>query len=167
MSVFVVFETFGDTLKKDLDVDALEKKTRDVEGIAVSDQTPKLSGSYLIDKLEELRLQKAIPIQSVVAITGTRARIEEPLRRAMESMGLDPNCLVVVNVREQCAWVHGDREASTAKAERLVRAGIQKARMLTPLKRQVVDRFNGINTFADMLRVEPDPWNLPSRSNEQ
>ena len=48
---------------------------------------------------------------------------------------------------------------------RLRVAGVSDAGLLELM--QVVDRFNGINTFADLLRVEPDPWNLPPRSNEQ
>lgn len=47
---------------------------------------------------------------------------------------------------------------------RLRAAGVTDAGLLELM--QVVDRFNGINTFADMLLVEPDPWNLPPRSNE-
>lgn len=50
-------------------------------------------------------------------------------------------------------------------ARRLRAAGVTDAGLLELM--QVVDRFSGINTFADMLQIEPDPWNLPPRSNEQ
>lgn len=43
---------------------------------------------------------------------------------------------------------------------RLRAAGVTDAGLLELM--QVVDRFNGINTFADLLLVEPDPWNLPA-----
>ncbi len=44
-------------------------------------------------------------------------------------------------------------------AQRLRAAGVTDAGLMELM--QVVDRFNGINKFADMLLVEPDPWNLP------
>lgn len=42
---------------------------------------------------------------------------------------------------------------------RLRAAGVTDSGLMELM--QVVDRFNGINKFADMLRVEPDSWNLP------
>ena len=42
---------------------------------------------------------------------------------------------------------------------RLRAAGVTDAGLMELM--QVVDRFNGINKFADVLLVEPDPWNIP------
>lgn len=49
---------------------------------------------------------------------------------------------------------------------RLRAAGVTDAGLMELM--QVVDRFNGINKFADLLLVEPDAWNLspPGASNE-
>ncbi|MBS7630568.1 hypothetical protein KEJ47_03170, partial [Candidatus Bathyarchaeota archaeon] len=144
MSTLVIFETFGGTLKQELDIDRLERIMSEMSGVAATVQTSHLSSSYLIDTVEKLRYEMSLPIESVVAVTGTRTRVEEPLKKGMMALGLDPNRLVVVNVREQCAWVHDDGASANTKAERLIKAGIEKVRMLTPLKRQVIKRFTDV-----------------------
>ena len=144
MSTLVIFETFGGTLKQELDIDRLERTVREISGVVATVQTSRLSNSYLVDIIEKLRYEQSLPVESVVAVTGTRTRVEEALKKGMMSVGLDPNRLVVVNVREQCAWVHDDRTSANSKAERLIRAGIEKVKMLTPLKRSDTKRFTDI-----------------------
>src|SRR3989304_2722586 len=105
MSIVVVFGAFGGAIRGKLNTDALEKAAAQIGGVAATYQTPRLNSSYLIERIEELRFEKGLPVEGVVAVAGSRSTIEEPLQRAMESAGLDPNRLVVVNVKEQCAWV--------------------------------------------------------------
>ena len=54
--------------------------------------------------------------------------------------GVNPYQYTQVNVREQCSWVHTDDEdAATEKALGLVRAGIARTRLTTPLEPIVVE----------------------------
>jgi heterodisulfide reductase subunit A2 len=54
--------------------------------------------------------------------------------------GLNPYEYTQVNIREQCSWVHTDDEAgATAKASALVRAGISRTRLTTPLVPLIVE----------------------------
>ncbi len=54
--------------------------------------------------------------------------------------GLNPYEYTQVNIREQCSWVHTDDQvAATEKATALVRAGISRTRLTTPLEPMVVD----------------------------
>jgi len=54
--------------------------------------------------------------------------------------GLNPYEYTQVNIREQCSWVHtDDGEAATEKATALVRAGISRTRLTTPLEPMVVE----------------------------
>ena len=54
--------------------------------------------------------------------------------------GLNPYEYTQVNIREQCSWVHtDDHEAATDKATALVRAGISRTRLTTPLEPMVVE----------------------------
>ena len=54
--------------------------------------------------------------------------------------GVNPYEYTQVNVREQCSWVHRDDEdAATDKALGLVRAGIARTRLSTPLEPIVVE----------------------------
>ena len=143
MSTLVIFETFGETLKEKLDVDALDKYTKKIEGVYGTYQTPLLNQKIMFDKLTEVKQNGGKDVSRVVAVTGSRVRLEKPLQRAMEEAGLDPNQLVITNVREQCALVH-DREDATEKAKSLVRVAVEKARLSTPLDRKVVQRFNEV-----------------------
>jgi len=63
-------------------------------------------------------------------------------RNMARQAGLNPYQYVQVNIREQCSWVHPhDPEGATAKAIRLVRAGVERARRaraLTPVVVEVV-----------------------------
>ena len=54
--------------------------------------------------------------------------------------GLNPFEYTQVNIREQCSWVHtDDQAAATDKATALVRAGIDRTRLTTPLVPLVVE----------------------------
>jgi heterodisulfide reductase subunit A len=61
--------------------------------------------------------------------------------RAMTQRGgLNPYEYTQVNIREQCSWAHThDRAAATEKALRLVRAGVAKTALSTPLERMRVE----------------------------
>jgi heterodisulfide reductase subunit A len=54
--------------------------------------------------------------------------------------GLNPYQYTQVNIREQCSWTHtDDREGATEKAVRLVRAGVARTRLTSPLEPIVVE----------------------------
>ena len=58
-------------------------------------------------------------------------------RRAARDAGLNPYLVEMANIREHCSWVHGDREAATAKAIGLIRMTVEKVRRnhaLEPIK---------------------------------
>ncbi len=61
-------------------------------------------------------------------------------RNAAKRAGLNPYQYTQVNIREQCSWAHtDDHEAATEKAVRLVRAGINRTRLTSPLEPLVVE----------------------------
>jgi heterodisulfide reductase subunit A len=61
-------------------------------------------------------------------------------RGVADRAGLNPYEYTQVNIREQCSWVHTDDEAAaTEKATALVRAGIARTRLTTPLEPFVVE----------------------------
>ena len=56
-------------------------------------------------------------------------------REAARRAGLNPYEYTQVNIREQCSWTHtDDHDGATAKAIRLVRAGIARTRLTEPLE---------------------------------
>ncbi|HKB94986.1 MAG TPA: CoB--CoM heterodisulfide reductase iron-sulfur subunit A family protein [Gaiellaceae bacterium] len=61
-------------------------------------------------------------------------------RNAAKRAGLNPYQYTQVNIREQCSWAHTDEhEGATEKAIRLVRAGINRTRLTSPLEPLVVE----------------------------
>ncbi len=58
---------------------------------------------------------------------------EKTFRRAIEQAGLNPYSLEMVNVREQCSWVHKDKNEGTKKAKDLIRGGVLRAARLEAL----------------------------------
>jgi heterodisulfide reductase subunit A2 len=61
-------------------------------------------------------------------------------RAAAKRAGLNPYQYTQVNIREQCSWTHtDDHEGATEKAIRLVRAGINRTRLTSPLEPLVVE----------------------------
>ena len=59
---------------------------------------------------------------------------EKTFRDASALGGLNPFQLEIANIREQCAWVHKDRDKATAKAIKITRSTVQRARRNEPLK---------------------------------
>jgi heterodisulfide reductase subunit A len=60
---------------------------------------------------------------------------EHTFRNVLAEAGMNPYLLEMVNIREQCSWVHSDnKEAATAKAKLLIRMGVAKASLLEPLE---------------------------------
>jgi heterodisulfide reductase subunit A len=75
-----------------------------------------------------------------VVVAACTPKIHEPTYRAvLTEAGLSPYFFQMVNLREQCAFVHPDnKEAATKKAIRLVRAGINRARELESIPRKQI-----------------------------
>jgi heterodisulfide reductase subunit A len=73
-----------------------------------------------------------------VVVAGCSHRTHESLfQRTIRQAGLNPYLLEMVNIREHCAWVHSDRpQAATHKAMKLLRSGVARARVVTPLHKQ-------------------------------
>ena len=59
---------------------------------------------------------------------------EPTFRSVCVRAGLNPYCLQMANIREQCSWVHEDKDAATQKSCAMVSAALGKARNLRPLK---------------------------------
>lgn len=59
---------------------------------------------------------------------------EKTFRACAAKAGLNPYMVEVANIREQCSWIHKDKEEATKKAVILARAAIAKVNLNTPLQ---------------------------------
>jgi heterodisulfide reductase subunit A len=67
-------------------------------------------------------------------------RTHEPLfQETCQEAGLNKYLFEMVNIRDQCSWVHmDDAEAATEKAKDLIRMAVAKSRLLKPLKEELL-----------------------------
>ena len=80
-----------------------------------------------------------------VVVASCSPRMHEPtFRAAIEEAGLNGYCLEMANIREQCSWVHKNKEKATIKAIRIVTGAVLRAAYLEPLQAQET----GINKNA-------------------
>ena len=74
-----------------------------------------------------------------VVVASCSPRLHEPtFRRALASAGLNPYLFEMANIREQCAWVHADKEKATEKAKALVSAAVRRVFYHEPLETKQV-----------------------------
>ncbi len=74
-----------------------------------------------------------------VVVASCSPRMHEPtFRGVVEETGLNPYCFEMANIREQCSWVHTDREKTTKKAMALIAGAVARASFLEPLQRKKV-----------------------------
>jgi heterodisulfide reductase subunit A len=60
---------------------------------------------------------------------------ESTFRKVLEEADLNPYMLEMVNIREQCSWVHiGEPEKATEKAKNLINMAVVRSNLLEPLQ---------------------------------
>ncbi len=71
-----------------------------------------------------------------IVIAACTPRTHEPVfRDTLARIGFNPFLLEMVNIRDQCSWVHsGEPEAAQEKARTLIRMGVARACHLEPLQ---------------------------------
>jgi heterodisulfide reductase subunit A-like polyferredoxin len=75
-----------------------------------------------------------------VVVASCTPRTHEPIfRDTLRQASLNPYLLEMVNIRDQCSWVHSaEPDAATRKAMDLLRMAVARARMLEPLDEDTV-----------------------------
>jgi len=85
------------------------------------------------DDIEKEKLNRVI-------VASCSPRMHEPtFRKTLNEAGLNPYFLEMANIREQCSWVHEDKQEATEKAKKLVEAAVAKALLLEALEEKEVD----------------------------
>jgi len=65
-------------------------------------------------------------LEGVVIAACSPRMHETTFRSLLKAAGLNPYCLNMANIREQCSWVHQDRNEATEKAKRLLQAAVAR-----------------------------------------
>jgi heterodisulfide reductase subunit A len=71
-----------------------------------------------------------------IVVAACTPKTHEPIfQETIAKVGLNPYLFEMVNIRDQCSWVHmNEPEAATRKAMDLVRMSVARARLLNPLE---------------------------------
>ncbi|HSW36600.1 MAG TPA: CoB--CoM heterodisulfide reductase iron-sulfur subunit A family protein [Candidatus Limnocylindrales bacterium] len=127
----------GINISATVDVDAVAEFAKKLPNVNVARTYSYMCSdpgqSLIKNDIKELGLNR-------VVVASCSPRMHEPtFRKAIKEAGINPYFLEMANVREQCSWVHEEKEEATAKAKKLVAASVAKVRVLEPLEAKEVD----------------------------
>lgn len=131
----------GMNIAGNVDVEKLAEKFRRYPGVVHS-----VDYIYLCSESGQNLIKEAIAdkrLDGVVVAACSPSLHEITFRRASEEAGLKHYRCGIADIREQCSWVFEDRLEATHKAERIIKAVVDKLRRnepLTPLKVQLTRR---------------------------
>ncbi|MEW6523341.1 MAG: CoB--CoM heterodisulfide reductase iron-sulfur subunit A family protein [Bacillota bacterium] len=156
IGVFVCWCGFN--ISATVDVQRVSRSLLDYPGVAWT-----ADYKYCCSDPGQRMLKEAIVsegLDGVVVAACSPSMHEVTFRGAAEAAGLNPYQVEIANIREQCSWVHADREAATAKAIELVKTMVEKVRgdeSLQPISVPVTKRClvigGGISGMQAALEV--------------
>ena len=162
----------GHNIAGTVDIDGVMAALKDYPGVAhVEDYRYMCSNPG--QELVQSRIQEK-GLDGVVVAACSPNLHENTFRIAVRGAGMNPYMVEMANIREQCSWVHPEKEVATSKAIRIIQSIIEKTRLneqLTPLsmtvKRKALVIGGGIagitaslniaNSGYDVVLVEKQP----------
>ena len=115
-----------------VDVERVAEEIRQYPGVAYA-----VDYKYMCSDPGQVLIKEAIQkegLDGVVVAACSPAMHEATFRRAVASVGLNPYLCEMANIREQCSWVHQDREAATRKAVAIISSLVEKVKLNEPLE---------------------------------
>ena len=121
----------GSNIAGYLDVEALADYAQTLPGVTFVQRN-----LYSCSESGINQIKKGIEEQNLnrVVVASCSPRTHDPLfKSSCEEAGLNPYLFEMVNIRDQCSWVHMQHwDDGTAKAKDLIRMGVAKAALLRP-----------------------------------
>ena len=121
----------GSNIAATVDVEAVSQALAKEPGVVFSTNYQYMcsqTGQDMIrDKIHEYNLD------GVVICSCSPRMHENTFRKTCEKAGLNPYMVEIANIREQCSWIHKDKQEATKKAIILGRAAIAKVLLNIPL----------------------------------
>ena len=121
----------GTNIAATVDVETVAQTLGKEPGVVFATDYPYMcsqTGQQMIqDKIHELGLT------GVVICSCSPRMHEQTFRKACHKAGLNDYMVEIANIREQCSWIHKDKQEATEKAIILGRAAIAKVQLNAPL----------------------------------
>ena len=121
----------GSNIAATVDVDKVAKTLALEPGVVYSTDY-----QYMCSQAGQELIQESIrkyALTGVVICSCSPRMHEATFRKTCEKAGLNPYMVEIANIREQCSWIHKDKNAATEKAVILGRAAIAKVQLNAPL----------------------------------
>jgi len=120
------------------DVVDVQSVTDSLKSVAHVEQNSYLCSSPSVEKIKSTIKEQGL--NRVVLACCTPNMHNETFKRNLKEAGLNPALIEIVNIREQCSWVHkDDHEGATEKALDLIKGGIERVRNSVALESKTMD----------------------------
>jgi len=120
------------------DVSQLTEYAQSLDEVVYAEQS-----LYACSRDSQEKIKQIIQEQELnrVVLAACTPRTHEPLfQETIREVGLNRCLFEMANIRDQCTWVHAQEpNAATEKAKDIIRMGVAKARLLSPLMEQKVE----------------------------
>ena len=121
----------GTNIAATVDVEKVAQALGKEPGVVISTDYP-----YMCSQSGQDMIRAAIEehwLTGVVICSCSPRMHEQTFRKTCAAAGLNPYMLEIANIREQCSWIHKNKDEATEKAVILGRAAIAKVHLNAPL----------------------------------
>jgi len=121
----------GSNIAGTVDIAAVAEAAKQEPGVVYSTDY-----QYLCSEAGQTIVRQAIAEHGLtgIVIAACSPRMHETtFRKAADKAGVNPFMVEIANIREQCSWIHKNKEEATEKAVILMRAAVAKLNLNTPL----------------------------------
>ncbi|OQB43224.1 MAG: putative glutamate synthase (NADPH) small subunit [Candidatus Hydrogenedentes bacterium ADurb.Bin179] len=124
----------GENIARTVDVERATREVEQIPGVRCA-----VNYKYMCSDPGQSLLRekiKADRLDGIVVASCSPHMHLKTFRAAAQAAGLNPYLVEMANIREQCSWVHHDRDQATAKAVDLIRLAVAKVirdRALDPI----------------------------------
>ena len=121
----------GSNIAGTVDVQAVSDALKNEPGVVFS-----TNYQYMCSQAGQNMIKDAIAehkLTGIVICSCSPRMHEATFRKTAEAAGINPYMVEIANIREQCSWVHKDKEIGTEKAIILGRTAIAKVNLNAPL----------------------------------
>ena len=121
----------GSNIAATVDVEAVSEALKSEPGVVFS-----TNYQYMCSEAGQNMIKNAIKeygLTGVVICSCSPRMHEATFRKTAQAAGINPYMVEIANIREQCSWIHKDKQTGTEKAIILGKAAIAKVHLNAPL----------------------------------
>ena len=121
----------GSNIAATVDVEAVARAVKAEPGVVYT-----ADYQYMCSEAGQSQIKDAVrehKLTGIVVCSCSPRMHEATFRKTAAAAGLNPYMVEIANIREQCSWIHKDKEEGTKKAIILAKAAIAKLNLNAPL----------------------------------